>query len=197
MAHIPYISGYSPVRWQKGIDVMLERKIGNFRVDKLRDSPLMYTAEQLQVVAKEQYWSRKHKAAIEQCLNKRLTFDLARQLKRPLAMCSNDAKSCNDRTAHYVASLCMRRMGVEEPLIVCMFRTIQNLQHSIFTVYGDFELTFIGELPGQFLSKVLAKETVPARKFGQFSILLSSICYGIKAMGHTFGQLSLVLRSAL
>jgi hypothetical protein len=65
---------------------------------------MMYTAEQLQVVAKERYGSRKNKAAIEQCLNKRLTFDLTRQLKRPLAMCSNDAKSCYDRIVHSVAS---------------------------------------------------------------------------------------------
>jgi hypothetical protein len=107
---------------------------------------MMYTAEPLQVVTKEQYGSRKNKAAIEQCLNKRLTFDLARQLKRPLAMCSNDAKSCYDRIVHSVASICMRRMGVEEQPIVCMFTTIQNLHHSIRTVYGDSELTFFGQL---------------------------------------------------
>ena len=81
LGHIPYISGYSPIRWQKGIDVMLEKKKGNFRVDKLRaillheanfnqnnkklGRDMMYTAEQLQMVAKEQYGSRKHKAAIE------------------------------------------------------------------------------------------------------------------------------------
>ena len=102
----------------------------------------MYTAERLNLVAKEQYGSRKHKAAIEKCLNKRLTFDLARQLKRPLAMCSNDAKSCYDRIVHSVASLCMRRMGVEEPLIVCMFTSIHNLEHHIRTVYGVSELSF-------------------------------------------------------
>jgi hypothetical protein len=44
MAHIPYLSGYSPVRWQKGIDVMLEKKKGNFRVDKLR-AILLYEAK--------------------------------------------------------------------------------------------------------------------------------------------------------
>jgi hypothetical protein len=105
---------------------MLEKKKGYFRVDKLNaillyeanfnqnnkkklGRDMMYTAEQLQVVAKEQYRSRKNKAAIEQCLNKRPTFDLARQLKRPLAMCSNDAKLCYDRIVHSVASLCMRR----------------------------------------------------------------------------------------
>jgi hypothetical protein len=39
----------------------------------------------------------------------------------------------------------MRRMGVEEPPIVCMFTTIQNLHHSIRTVYGDSELTITGQ----------------------------------------------------
>jgi hypothetical protein len=75
---------------------MLEKEKRNFRVDKLRaillfeaafdqknkklGREMMYTAERLQQVAKEQYGSRKNKAAIDQCLNKRLTFDLARQL---------------------------------------------------------------------------------------------------------------------
>jgi hypothetical protein len=142
MAHIPYISRCSPVCWQQGIDVMLEKKKGYFRVDKLRaillyeanfnqnnkklGRDMMYTAEQLQVVVKEQYGSLKHKAAIEQWLNKRLTFDLARQLKRPLAICFNDAKSCYDRIVDSMASLCVRRMGMEEPPIVCMFTTIDS-----------------------------------------------------------------------
>jgi hypothetical protein len=43
MAHIPYASEYSPERWQKGINVMLEKKKGNFRVDKLR-AILLYEA---------------------------------------------------------------------------------------------------------------------------------------------------------
>jgi hypothetical protein len=72
-------------------------------------------------------------------------FDLVRQLKRPLAMCSNDAKSCYDRIVHSVASLCIRRMGSEEPPIVCMFTTIHTIHHSIRTVYDDSELTFTGD----------------------------------------------------
>jgi hypothetical protein len=40
----------------------------------------------------------------------------------------------------------MRRMGVEEPPIVCIFNTIQNLQHYTRTVYGDSELSFTGKL---------------------------------------------------
>jgi hypothetical protein len=40
----------------------------------------------------------------------------------------------------------MRQMGVEEPPIVCMFTTIQNLQHRIRTLHGDSELAFSGKL---------------------------------------------------
>ena len=36
----------------------------------------MYKAEELEVVTLEQFGSRKAKAAIDHCLNKRLTFDL-------------------------------------------------------------------------------------------------------------------------
>ncbi len=150
---------------------------------------MMYTAEQLQVVAKERYGSRKNKAAIEQCLNKRLTFDLARQLKRPLAMCSNDAKSCYDRIVHSVASLCMRRMGVEEPPIVCMFTTIQNLHHSIRTVYGDSALTFTGQLWTVPIQGV-GQGNGAGPQIGAASVPPSSISYGTKGIGPTFGQLS-------
>jgi hypothetical protein len=36
MTNFPYVTGYSPQRWRFGTDVMLERKPGNFCVDKLR-----------------------------------------------------------------------------------------------------------------------------------------------------------------
>jgi hypothetical protein len=61
------------------------------------------TAKRLKLVAKEQYGDRKE-VAIEQCLNKLLTFALARQLKLPLAMCSNEAKLCYDRIVYFMVS---------------------------------------------------------------------------------------------
>ena len=75
MADIPYKSGMSPARWNKALNVMLEKKKGNFRVDKLRAIVLfeadfnqnnkqlgretMFTAEDLKLIAQEQYGSRK------------------------------------------------------------------------------------------------------------------------------------------
>jgi len=36
MANIPLNTGYSPERWRKGLNVMLEKSPGNFNVEKLR-----------------------------------------------------------------------------------------------------------------------------------------------------------------
>ena len=84
--------------------------------------------------------------AIDQSLNKRLTYDIIRQKKRPGALCSNDAKSCYDRIVHSVASLAMQRVGAPVEPIICMFTSIQNLQHRIRTVFGDSEVGFSGAL---------------------------------------------------
>ena len=40
----------------------------------------------------------------------------------------------------------MQRMGVHQAPIVCMFTTIQNLNHYIRTIYGDSSLSFSGKL---------------------------------------------------
>ena len=79
---------------------MLEKKKGNFNVDKLRaillyeadfnqnnkyiGIEMMYTAEALQTLAVEQYGSRKNFSAVDHSLNKTLTFDLIRQLNRAM-----------------------------------------------------------------------------------------------------------------
>ena len=145
-----------------GTNVMLEKQKGNFRVDKLRaillyeaafnqnnkklGREMMYSAEDLRAIAKEQYGSRSRLTAIDQSLNKRLTYDIIRQKKRPGALCSNDAKSCYDRIVHSVASLAMQRVGAPVEPIICMFTSIQNLQHRIRTVFGDSEVGFSGAL---------------------------------------------------
>ena len=50
--------------------------------------------------------------AILQAVNKRLLYDLSHMQRRPMILCSNDAKSCYDRIVHSIAILAMRRMGM-------------------------------------------------------------------------------------
>ena len=161
MEHIPYVTGYSPKRWQSCVDAMIEKKPGVYLVERLRaivlfecdannvfkklGRDMMKTAEELKLLADEQFGSRKHKSAVEQCFNKRLTYDISRQLRKPMALISNDAKSCYDRIVHAIASLSMQRVGVPTEPIVCMFTTIQQMKHYVRTVYGEAKQYFGGE----------------------------------------------------
>jgi hypothetical protein len=73
-------------------------------------------------------------------------MDQLRLLKWPGVLCSNDMKSCYDRIVHAVASLCLQRQGISESEVVCVFSTLQNLEHTIRTAYGDSEDTYGGDM---------------------------------------------------
>jgi hypothetical protein len=87
-------------------------------------------------IAPEQYGSRKFFRAIDHVLNKIFSFDLLRQFKRPGIVIPTNLKSCYDRICHSIAALSLRRQGVAESEIVCMFSTLQNLKHTIRCAYG-------------------------------------------------------------
>jgi hypothetical protein len=70
-------------------------------------------------------------------VNKSLTNDLLRQLKRPGAICTNDAKLCYDLIGHPTASIAMQRLGVPKSVVDCLFSTLQLAKHKVRTGYGD------------------------------------------------------------
>ena len=153
IANIPYTTGYSPANWSTGVSVMLHKKEDVDLVTKLRTITLLEAdfnfnnkvlgratinhAEKNNLIAKEQYGSRPGKQAIDHAVHKALTYDIIRQYRVPSALCSNDAKSCYDRVAHAIASLAYRRLGVPDPPVSCMLRTIQNMKHHVQTTFGD------------------------------------------------------------
>ena len=166
MAHVPALTGYVPHRWKKGLNVMLEKKPGVCKVTKLRTillyeadfnhnnklmgRAMMRYAEANHLLAPEQYGSRKAHSVVYQALNKVLTYDIARQSRQPIALCSNDAKSCYDRIVHGAAGLAMQRCGVPTPFVEASLRPIQQLRHYIRTTYGDSVISFSasdGDLP--------------------------------------------------
>ena len=158
MAHIPYITGYTPKEWQVGVDIMIYKKANMDRVDKLRTIVLkeadanfndgrlgrdmMDHAERHKMIAREQYGSRKGHSSIDHAINKRLSYDMMRLYRSPGALCSNDAKSCYDRILHSIVALSMRRLGIPEPPIECMLKCIQKMDHFIRTNHGDSETSY-------------------------------------------------------
>jgi hypothetical protein len=104
---------------------------------------IMSNAEWSNALASEQYGSHKRHRATNLATNKALSYDLFRQLRRPGAVCSNDAKSY-DLIGHTTASLAMLRMGVTSQAVDCMFTTIQEAAHQVQTGFGDSGSTYGG-----------------------------------------------------
>jgi hypothetical protein len=124
LTSIPLQTGYVPRCWRHCLDVMILKKAGSTDLGSQRTIVLfpmdcnyafkhvgrimMQNAERAKVLAPEQYGSRKHHKATDLALNKTLTYNIPRQLKRPGSMCSNDAKSCYDLIGHTQASLAVQ-----------------------------------------------------------------------------------------
>jgi hypothetical protein len=107
---------------------------------------MMKVAEVTNALAPEQYGSHRRHRAIDLAVNKMLTFDILRQLRRAGAICSNDAKSCYDLIGHTQASISMQRIGVPKAAINCLFTTLQEAVHFVRTGYGDSKSSYGGPI---------------------------------------------------
>jgi len=162
MTRMPLTYGFAPKRWKYCLDVMLMKKSGVTDLSGLRTIVLfpvdcnfafkhvgrtmMAVAEKTGSLAPEQYGSQKRYKAIDLAVNKALTFDILRQLKRPGAICSNDAKSCYDLIGHTQAALSMQRVGVPKNIINCLFTTLQDAVHKVRTGFGDSKAHYGGKV---------------------------------------------------
>ena len=161
MARLPVKTGYTPRRWTKSVDSMLPKKPGEWRPHKLRLTSLltpdfnhnnkilgreaMKWAEEKDLLAPEQYGSRKKLSAEKHALNKRLVLDAMRIEKRPGVICANDAKACYDRILHFAAYISLRRTGMNKEAVISMLEPIRRLEHVIRTAYGDSNTSYGGD----------------------------------------------------
>jgi hypothetical protein len=66
-------------------------------------------------------------------------YDITHSLRKPLAVCSNDAKSCYDGIVHSVASLALQWVRMPIKLVVSMLYTIQNLAYIVHMIFGNLQ----------------------------------------------------------
>ena len=158
---LPLQIGYVPEEWKSGIDSMIPKKMHDLLPSKLRlillldcrfnhnnkyiGKKLMEFGERQNLLAKEQYGSRKGKSAVQHALNKRLVLDNIRLNKTPAIYCANDAKSCYDRIIFMVAYLTMRRFGIPAAAAKCTITGLIELKHYIRTVHGDSTMYYGGD----------------------------------------------------
>jgi hypothetical protein len=133
---------------------------------------MMKMAESTKSLAPEQYGSRKRHKAIDLAVNKALTFDILRQMKRAGAVCSNDAKLCYDLIGHTQAALSMQRVSVPKSIINCLFTTLQDAIHKVRTGFGDSKEYYGGSVwLCEFMA--LGKGMAPDQQFGLLLVHLS------------------------
>ena len=155
MAVLPYCTGLSPKRWGEAVDILIMKTAQDHWVNRTRPIPLLEAdsnnnakllstlvsqyAECKGLFANEQYGSRLNRSSIHLATNKKLIYDISRQMKYPIAVCSNDARSCYDRIVHSAGFLALRRLGAPKNAITSMFRSIQHMKHRVRTSFGDSE----------------------------------------------------------
>ena len=101
-------------------------------------------ANELETLTLEQYGSTKAKDAYIQDLNTRLFYDLTR-LKRIAGTSTFDDLVFNyNLVVHSITSLSMQRANISKEPIMCTFTTLQNMEHSAITAFGESTLHIEG-----------------------------------------------------
>jgi len=101
----------------------------------------MFHAEDHNLMAPEQYGSRKETSAAIQCLNKHLLYDYIHYTHILMMLCSNDAKSCYDRIIFIVAALCLYHLGAaDKALVQSMVGALHGMKHHVQSTYGNSQV---------------------------------------------------------
>ena len=159
---IPLLLGFSPQLYQRMLVCLLEKKVGVIRADKMRAIWLlnafyslscrilakrtMDAAEKLGVLAPENFGGRKDMSAGMHTVNLRLSMDISLQLRIPMSVTPVDLTACYDRKIHSILCMALERLGHKKQPLTCRFATVQNLEVTVRTAFGDSELSSDHEL---------------------------------------------------
>ena len=157
-------TGYSPIRWQQGLSVMLEKKKGVHIPSKLHAILLMEAdfnfpnklffgrrmlqwAESRNQIPREIGGSQNGHQAINCAINQVLTLDAFRQKRISGAVTSMDADTCYDHMAHSMISLCLQCLALAVEVITSLLLTIQLMKFFLRTAFGDSTCFYGGWQP--------------------------------------------------
>jgi len=152
MIAIPNLIGYSPLRWRKIVDVMLEKSPKDARILRLRivalqesdfnqsncltiGQPVLHSFEDDDAPPDMQYGSRPARQCVSAILNKVLQWEIQRNSKRAMVYIENDAIGCYDRIMKPLVLLFLQKMGITSSELGSLSQTWENTSHNIKTMY--------------------------------------------------------------
>ena len=81
--------------------------------------------------------TRKRHEAVDIALNRRITSDILRQLRRPVTITGIDVASCYDRIVNSLVILIARQEGLSLLPLLALFGAIQNMTYYVRTGHGE------------------------------------------------------------
>eukprot|EP00957_Ditylum_brightwellii_P125799 9590237-Ditylum_brightwellii.AAC.1 len=143
---LPFQLGFSPLRWQKAIDVMLEKDPGSPKITRLRiivivegdmnaitkviwNKRLVPVAERTKMISPVQFGNRKGRTALDTLLLIVVTMDCFRLFCLNRAILNNDAVACYDHMIPEVSSIHIQSLGLPKEAAKCSVLVNHKMQH--------------------------------------------------------------------
>jgi hypothetical protein len=104
--------------------------------------PIQHLLEQEGLAPDMQHGSRASKRCHSTVLNKQLTFEIHRYIKKPIAYIENDAVGCYDRIVNPLVLLALRILGLSATLTSSLAATWEHTFHRIKFLYGISSETY-------------------------------------------------------
>jgi len=153
MMSLPHLNGFSPSRWQKVVNIMLEKQMGIPKIHCLRIIALMesdfnhsnrilfgrqlgFHMEDNNLVSEMQFGSRPGKQCTCAVLHKLLCYDITRHTKETAAFIKNDTVGCFDSMVNNLLILCLRRLGMKPSATQSLGLSWAQCTHYIRTQFG-------------------------------------------------------------
>ena len=153
--------GISISRWQQAVNVLIEKDVGDPKINRLRiihlfeadynlflkltwGSRLVRRAVKMKLLNDGQHGSTPGKTTMEPIMLTQLTADMSRLLKINYARFDNDASACFDRIIVALGMLAARRCGMPFQAVRTHARSLELMRYMVKTVHGVSEKSYTG-----------------------------------------------------
>jgi hypothetical protein len=155
----PFQIGFTPDRWTRVTDIILEKTAGDARCHRLRIIALFLSdlnhakriligrkvshfLEDQKMLPDMQYGSRPGKRCISAVLKKVLQHDHIRLQKQTAAFVESDATGYYDRLMNNILLMVLRKLGIPLSVVSSLGSLWDRTVHLIKTIYGTSSITY-------------------------------------------------------